>query len=110
MICFITGASRGFGKAFAIEIATVLKGPLKLVLCSRNNDKLVELRDELFALRNPVDTVVELIVSDLSDLNSIDGISQNFFNNRESAYTRHIFLNNAGSLGPLNTVTVLTIQ
>lgn len=77
----ITGASSGIGREFAKQLSS--RG-FDLILISRNTIALEELKKEL-------NTNVEIIPCDLSDLDSVIELSH-----RLSTYKIHLFINNAG--------------
>ena len=82
---FVTGASRGIGRACAIELA---RSGARLVLAARQREKLEEVANEVRTLG------AEALVVEM-DLASPDSITQAFAAAKEFAPV-HILVNNAG--------------
>ena len=82
----ITGASRGIGRALAIELA---KSGTKLLLTALEEDELSTLSNEL---RSNFSVPVEAMACDLSDLES----RKNLINWIKSGEDIDILINNAG--------------
>ncbi|MEP7362543.1 MAG: 3-oxoacyl-[acyl-carrier-protein] reductase [Acidobacteriota bacterium] len=82
---FVTGASRGIGRACALELA---RGGARVVLAARQREKLEEVAGEVRALGAEA-MVVEI------DLGSAESIAQAFAAVKEFA-PFHILVNNAG--------------
>jgi len=105
MITFIvvTGASRGLGKAIAVSFAKAIKNPLHIVLTGRNNDGLQNTRNEVLSSRS--DAICDVVCADLSQLSSLQAVANTIFSlDPSKQYEKAIFINNAGSLGPLAVI------
>ena len=87
---FITGASEGIGREFAIQLA---KQSYSITAVARNEERLKSLIQELNTLPNTTGAPLEhtFRVADLSDLNQVKSISEAF-------ETTHydLLVNNAG--------------
>ena len=82
---FVTGASRGIGRACALELA---RGGARVVLAARQREKLEQVAEEVRALG------AEALVVEM-DLSSAESIAQAFAAAKEFAPI-HILVNNAG--------------
>lgn len=96
-LCVITGASRGFGRAVARELARLLRPRSALLLVARSADRLRALQAELSASEaGRAGLRVEVVVADLGELeapNSVVKACQQLFTDDMD----HILLiNNAG--------------
>lgn len=89
-IALITGASRGIGKAIAIDFA---KNNIDVVLTGRNEKRLIDIHNELQSL----DINSYYISSDLSNDSGIEKIMK-FIS--ESGLEINILVNNAGIIHP----------
>lgn len=81
-VCVVTGASRGIGRAFALEMAKKFGKESRLVLLARNKEDLQGVkRDIQEATQNSVDVIVESMdlqnsnESDLRRILSFEGLS-----------------------------------
>ncbi|MGB6036405.1 MAG: SDR family oxidoreductase [Cryomorphaceae bacterium] len=83
----VAGSTQGIGKAVAIEMA---KQGARLILIARNENKLIEVRDELNAI-NPVDH--KIIVADFSDP---EILRTNLEDKLKEEKEIHILVNNTG--------------
>jgi len=100
----ITGASKGFGRAIALTIAKELLNPLHFILTSRKLSDLTKIKEEILAIRNTNNTIIDLYEYDLNDFSNISVLSDNLFNKSFVNYNKLYFFNNAGSLGPLRVI------
>lgn len=105
----ITGASRGFGRATAVAISKLLlQSPLHIILSGRNLTGLEETKRELLSARISLETICDTVVTDISDTTSFQSISTGLFEkpfpSKDRVYSKFLFINNAGSLGPLNYI------
>ncbi|CAM9651284.1 unnamed protein product [Phaeothamnion confervicola] len=108
-LAIVTGASRGFGRAIALElVATAAKrAPLHLVLLARGATGLdgtaAAARQESSSVagnRHPL--TIETQVLDLGDLDVLEARFQEILKRTDPrVYARSFLINNAGSLGPL---------
>ncbi|KAM6220542.1 sepiapterin reductase [Rhynchocyon petersi] len=100
-VCVLTGASRGFGRALAPLLASLLSPGSVLVLSARNNEALRRLETELGAsrpglrvLRAPADLAttagLQQVLGALRELPKPEGLQ------------RLLLINNAGSLGDVS--------
>lgn len=94
-IALISGATRGIGKAFCLELA---KRKCHIVAVAKTQQGLEKLDDEVKALGG----TTTLVPLDLSDMNGIDRLGASLF---ERWGRLDILLANAGILGPLSPVT-----
>ena len=121
----ITGASKGFGRSIAIAFAEqeqMLEKNLQFTLCGRNECGLREVEDVITdrrrALRRKAATAscagktkISLVIEDLAGLDNLEQAAAQLFATAEfsvdgvdhiaAVCSRVIFINNAGSLGPL---------
>lgn len=110
-IIIITGASRGLGKAICLSFAKALiDKPIHFILTGRATTDLETTKTEILNIRSPaITTICDLVTADLSNINDLKSISESLFsspfnNNKNSNHSDNdklIFINNAGSLGPL---------
>lgn len=96
-LCIITGASKGFGRALAIQIYSLLKPNSVILLVARSKDKLNELRADLATSETDrAGLAIRFVVADLREK---EGIEETVRAAREtpSADIEHLLLiNNAG--------------
>ncbi|UXN07292.1 SDR family NAD(P)-dependent oxidoreductase [Bartonella sp. HY761] len=93
-VALVTGASRGIGKAFCLELA---KRQCHIIAVARTVGGLEELDDEVQALGG----TTTLVPLDLSDMDGIDRLGASIF---ERWGYLDILLANAGILGPISPV------
>lgn len=94
-IVLVTGASRGIGRAAALELA---KSGAHVIALARTQGGLEELDDEIRALRPGEEAPATLVPCDLRDFDALDRLG-------EAIYRRwgrlDALLGNAGVLGPI---------
>jgi short-subunit dehydrogenase len=106
----VTGASRGFGKSCALAIAEKIKYPVHFILSGRNLEELNRTKQEILTIRGSANqTVCDIRTADLSNPSILASISDELFKVSavvadQNKYSSIIFINNAGSLGPLNYI------
>lgn len=98
-VCIITGASRGFGRSLAKEIALLLHPGSIFVLVARSGDKLRELQAELAATRaGKAGLITRCVVADLGLKDDVDKVIREI---KESAsdidINQLLLINNAGN-------------
>lgn len=103
VLCIITGASRGFGRAVAKEAARLAKPGSVLVLAARSGDDLRALRAELTESEaGGVGLKVETVVADVGQTEAL----QRIISTSKDAFSEHIdhvmLFNNAASLGDVS--------
>lgn len=110
---FITGASRGFGKAVALAFARLVDADLHLHLsCCSNIADYETVKAELEVIRSSIKakTYYYLTKGDLANLTTLPEFVDAFFGAKlegegsEKLVQKVTFINNAGSLGPLHIV------
>ncbi|KAL4658249.1 sepiapterin reductase [Arapaima gigas] len=102
-LCIITGASKGFGRSLAVQIAGLLKPSSALLLVSRSGDKLQELQAELLA--SSVDSGGLVVRCVTADVGEKEGVEETVRAAKEIPTTDidHLLLiNNAASLGDVS--------
>ncbi|XP_003965138.1 sepiapterin reductase-like [Takifugu rubripes] len=103
VLCVITGASKGFGRAVARQLSRLVQPRSALVLVARSADKLRALQAELAASEVGIaGLLVECVVADLGELEApgsvVRACQQVFTDDMD-----HILLiNNAASLGDVS--------
>ena len=98
-IAIITGASSGIGKSISIELA---KNNFKVILISRNKDKLAKIQEEINIIEN---FSCEIIPLDLSKKFS----GKNILCHIKDPQNIEILINNAG-LGVFNNIDNISID
>lgn len=99
-IALVTGASRGVGRAFALELAR--KGA-HVVALARTQGALEELDDEIRALGGQT----TLVPCDVTDFDALDRLGAALF---ERWGRLDIFIGNAGVLGPLSPLAHVDVK
>ncbi len=94
---FVTGASRGYGRALALAFARSAPGPTTLVLLARGAEGLAATRAAVLAAA-PAATVL-CAPCDLADLQALPGHWAAILAQLPPAWARAILLHNAGSAG-----------
>ncbi len=112
----ITGASRGFGRSTALAFAKrITSHSIHFILTARSSSDLDATVQLIKEARGEVDAGIsagdriDIIVADLSDLSTLEDSSKRLFDSLEGhgEYYRVFFVNNAGSMGPLETIGAL---
>ncbi|KAF2989363.1 SDR family NAD(P)-dependent oxidoreductase [Methylocystis sp. MJC1] len=99
-IALVTGASRGVGRAFALELAR--KGA-HIVALARTQGALEELDDDIRALGGQT----TLVPCDVTDFDALDRLGGALF---ERWGRLDIFVGNAGVLGPLSPLAHVDVK
>jgi len=94
-IALVTGASRGIGRALALELA---RGGAHVVALARTQGALEELDDEIRAAGGQA----TLVPCDLTDFDALDRLGAALF---ERWGRLDVFVGNAGVLGPLSPLS-----
>ena len=103
-LLIVTGASRGFGRALCVQFAKSILGPLNCVLVGRSLVDMEATVSEMQSVRTECSELTyEIIVGDLEDSGSVEGLARQLFQ-RSYDYTKIVYVNNAGSLGPLGRI------
>ena len=103
-LLIVTGASKGFGRALCVEFAKSILSSINCVLVCRSQDDMEATVSEMQSVREEgQDLSYEIIVGDLEDADSIANLATQLFR-RSYDYTKIIYVNNAGSLGPLGRI------
>lgn len=106
----ITGASRGFGRACAVAIAAATRTPMHFVLIGRDSAELTVTKELVEACRagNMAEvTMIDTMVFDLGRVGALKAVADDMFMlvpSETRRYHKVIFVNNAGSLGPLAAI------
>ncbi|XP_036384359.1 sepiapterin reductase a [Megalops cyprinoides] len=102
-LCIITGASRGFGRCLALQIAGLLKPRSVLLLVARSGDKLRELQAELAASEaGRAGLVVRCVIADLGQKEAVEETVRAAKETCPIDIDRLILINNAASLGDVS--------
>ncbi|XP_074546535.1 sepiapterin reductase a [Halichoeres trimaculatus] len=105
-LCIITGASRGFGRAVAVQLSRLVKPGSVLVLAARSGDDLRALQVELAgseAGRAGVRTVC--VETDLGQKEGPESVIKAAAEASPEALEHIILINNAASLGDVSRFT-----
>merc|ERR1712166_191902 len=97
----LTGASRGFGRALAVEMARA-ETCLHFILTARDESDLRQTRTEIAAL-DPTGTI-QLHRFDMSDTEQVADYVDQLISAIPARTSNITLINNAGSLGPLQRV------
>src|SRR5271170_6566407 len=89
-VCLITGASSGIGKFTAMGVA---KMGARVVMASRDRARGEAARDQIIKSSGAKSENVDLIVADLSSLDSVRGLASDFLQMHSGL---HVLVNNAG--------------
>lgn len=109
-LVFITGASKGLGRAVALELAKLAAKNSVFILIARSKTDLEETRSQVMKINNTIDS--QIYPLDLSKATETDYeqmfssvITSNFELN---SFNVALFIHNAGSVGDLNVLTALS--
>ncbi|XP_049594545.1 sepiapterin reductase [Syngnathus scovelli] len=97
-LCIITGASKGFGRALAKEMARVVKPGSVFVLVARSGDELQTLKTEL--VKSELE--VRCVVLDLSQMEAPERVVQIAKESISPDIEHVILVNNAAALGDVS--------
>ncbi|KAM9793647.1 sepiapterin reductase-like isoform X1 [Syngnathus typhle] len=100
-LCIITGASKGFGRALAKEMARVVKPGSVFVLVARSGDELQTLKTELVES----ELEVRCVVLDLSQMEAPERVVQTAKESFSPDIEHVILVNNAAALGDVSRFT-----
>lgn len=118
-LLFVTGASRGLGRSFSIALTQKYfekyaagRVALKIVLLARSDEGLQETERQIYASVDDDDNQQQLCIErhiiDLGDLETLDADLSVILDPLKGAgYDETILINNAGSLGDLQTISAL---
>eukprot|EP00658_Telonema_sp_P-2_P066826 TRINITY_DN55790_c0_g1_i2.p1 TRINITY_DN55790_c0_g1~~TRINITY_DN55790_c0_g1_i2.p1 ORF type:complete len:262 (+),score=52.68 TRINITY_DN55790_c0_g1_i2:232-1017(+) len=99
----LTGASRGFGRAVAVEMASRWGGHgAHFVLTARDNAGLLKTRDEMVAASPGANVSLEVL--DMGELAGMKERLTQLLNQVPGGCSSIYLINNAGSLGPLQRI------
>ncbi|KAL9962637.1 hypothetical protein ACROYT_G031757 [Oculina patagonica] len=102
--CFISGASRGFGRSVAVALArefsdSGIEG--HFILVSRSGDELEETRNRIIQICSTAE--VHIVIANLGEISILDETLKLAFSKVEPSKVTHaLIVNNAGSLGDLS--------
>lgn len=99
-VALVTGASRGIGRALALELA---RDGVHVVALSRTQGALEELDDEIRALGG----AATLVPCDITDFDALDRLGAALFQRWGKL---DVFVGNAGVLGPLSPLAHVDIK
>lgn len=103
VMCIITGASRGFGRALAREMPRLLKPRSVLVLVARSGDELRTLQAELAESEtSKASLLAELVVADLAQMEGLESVVRKSKEAFSEDIDHIILINNAASLGDVS--------
>ncbi|XP_061657880.1 histone-lysine N-methyltransferase Smyd1-like isoform X1 [Syngnathoides biaculeatus] len=97
-LCIITGASRGFGRAVAKEMARLVKPRSVFVLVARSGNELRALQTELAES----DLEVRCVMADLSQMEALESVVRTAKEAFSGDIEHVILVNNAASLGDVS--------
>jgi sepiapterin reductase len=102
-LMIITGASRGFGKAFCLEFAKTIMGPIHVVLVGRRQEELENTEAAMRSIKKGCEISCEIMITDLEEPESLPEFACRLFD-RSYDFTKVVYVSNAGTLGPLNRI------
>ncbi|KAJ8260773.1 hypothetical protein COCON_G00164960 [Conger conger] len=106
-LCVITGASKGFGRCLAKQIAALLSPGSALVLVARSGDKLRELQTDLAASdAGKKGLVIRCVTADLAQKEAVEETMKAAKQTNHLDIDRLILINNAASLGDVSRFAV----
>jgi short-subunit dehydrogenase len=113
-LVIVTGASRGFGRATAISLAKSLVAPTHFVLSGKDVVELTNTATLIDENRSPeLKAKIKIVSADLANTLDLPNVASDLFDiDSQDSFNELIFINNAGSLGPLGHIgaEVQTIQ
>ncbi|KAL2100299.1 hypothetical protein ACEWY4_004693 [Coilia grayii] len=103
-VCIITGASKGFGRCLAKEIASLVKPGSVFVLVARSGEKLREIEVELAASpAGKAGLITRCVVADLGVKNDVENVVREIRATASNSDINQLLLiNNAASLGDIS--------
>ncbi|XP_030620847.1 sepiapterin reductase b [Chanos chanos] len=102
-LCVITGASKGFGRELAVQIAGLLKPKSVMLLVARSGKQLAELKDDLVASDGDKSQLVVHCIQ--ADLGKKEGVEKTIRVAKETSamdIDHLLLINNAASLGDVS--------
>ena len=82
-----------------------ISNPLHIVLHGRSKVALEKVRENILFIRSDLETRCDMAVADLTDTSLLEVLSEQLFPIESSLnYSKLIFFDNAGSLGPLTCI------
>ncbi|XP_028314216.1 sepiapterin reductase-like [Gouania willdenowi] len=107
-LCIITGASRGFGRALALQVVHLLEPGSVLLLVARSGAQLQEVKDELQNFRDEPERQIHCITADLSTKDGVEETVSVASQEAEKELDHVLLINNAGSLGKISSFVSFT--
>lgn len=107
-LVIVTGASKGIGLAVAKALACEIKTAVHFVFVFRSSAKNNEVYDAILSCRKNEQSKIDFVNGDLSNSSEIENMSRMIFQSGKGDYSEIIFVNNAGSLGPIHKIGVET--
>ncbi|XP_068190906.1 sepiapterin reductase-like [Antennarius striatus] len=102
-LCVITGASRGFGRALAVEVSGLLKPGSALVVAARSAEDLRTLQADLAESEaGRAGLMVQRVAADLGEQQGVDSVVRACKEAFSEDIDHVILVNNAGSLGDVS--------
>ncbi|XP_036433919.1 sepiapterin reductase b [Colossoma macropomum] len=106
-LCIITGASRGFGRTLALQVACLVKPQSVLLLVARSVEQLKELREDIVTLdAGQKRLVVHCVQADLEKKEGVEKTVRAAQQIDSSVIDHLLIINNAGSLGDVSRFTL----
>jgi short-subunit dehydrogenase len=91
-------------KLILLSLSRLYRNPLHLILSARSPVQLAEVKATIESERTGLETICETVEADLGDLNSLNLATEKLFKPDKKTYSKVVFVNNAGSLGPLTPI------
>ncbi|KAL4630146.1 Sepiapterin reductase-like [Arapaima gigas] len=101
-LCIITGASKGYGRSLALQIAHLLQPRSVLLLVARSADLLQALQADLAPVAQHAGLLVRCLPADLSRKAGIDATVRAAKESAALDIDHVLLINNAGSLGDVS--------
>jgi sepiapterin reductase len=104
ILVIITGATRGFGKEIALSFLKEPSELIQFVLTGRSTSDLVQIKQDIESKQNhSVPCIIHSL--NLSNIHELLESSNSLFESfNRNKYSKAILINNAGSLGPLESI------
>eukprot|EP01031_Cornospumella_fuschlensis_P034036 gene34036-41196_t len=102
----ITGASGGLGRAIAVAYVTNFSNEdIHFIISGRRTDELVATQEQVMSKRANGQTITcKHVVADLSDASDMASVAKQLFDFGDIQLKSVVFINNAGSLGPVRPI------
>ncbi|XP_028318823.1 sepiapterin reductase a [Gouania willdenowi] len=105
-LCIITGASRGFGRATALDLSRIVQPGSVLVLVARSEGDLRALQAELFESEaGKAGVTVRVVVADVGEVRGLEDVVKASKEAFSPDMEHMILVNNAASLGDVSRLT-----